>query len=354
VGNKDCHCLDADRDQNDKKDASCGIFDETCVYNEKTLNFENEKEREMYCSFHSGHEWCQKKPNSVGTMVWAWERKCDDKTSNDDILECCMQLDADNFIREWKQYGVQAYFDMTTVTCKTADYCSLGLVDDTIDDEEDHAEHCGYSSCYIYSDHHQLKECCTKAKADFGDIFKKGTKCEQALNYAACDTTKPSELQNSESLACSKTTTECSKSTKCFPECCRDKEFDFSTAASIKASEESDCFKEASYLITPLNDKDNLIGKYIYKYSPSCKHNGIINPKCCNKNVAYKKDDPCYCYGSYSYNCNNGQQVDYTKCVPGASQYPACCFDIGNKLFGDNNLKHKEFISDIEAARWIL
>jgi len=244
-----------------------------------------------------------------------------------------MALDADYFTREWMQYGVKEFLDMTPAKCKEADFCKLGLTADTILAEAAHAAHCGYSECFN-NEHHQLKQCCLKAKADFGDIFKKGTKCEQAMNYEACDTNKPISLQNFDSLACSKTTTDCNKSTKCFPECCRGKEFDFSTPKSITASEASDCFKEASYLITPLNDKDNLMGKFIYHYSPSCEKNGIINPKCCNKDVAYTKDDPCYCYRTNSHNCD---KVDYTKCVPGASQYPACCFDIGKKLFGEND-----------------
>ena len=155
-----------------------------------------------------------------------------------------------------------------------------------------------------------------------------------SLNYQACDGTRPDQLNNYESLACAQTTTECNESKKCFPKCCDGLKFDFTSDASIIASENSDCFKNAPHLIEPLNDKDNLIGQYIYHYSSaSCKKiGGIINPKCCNRDVAYNKEDPCYCHGTNSYYCS---KISYDKCTPiNSDYYPACCYDIGNNLFG--------------------
>jgi hypothetical protein len=247
-----------------------------------------------------------------------------------------MDLSADSFTREWKQYGVTAYLDMTPNKCgeDSAAFCKLGLVADTIAEELRHAQHCGYSEC-LDEKHHERKECCSKAQLEFDITFKKGTKCEAAINYNACDSSRPGVLDNDESLACAKTTADCQKTQDCFPECCDGLKFDFSTTESIKASESSDCFKYAPHLIEPLNDKDDLIGQYIYHHSIDCKKIGdIINPKCCNEDVDYKKGDPCFCYGSTSSSCNT---VSFDECNPNSSNYPECCFDIGSKLFGNND-----------------
>jgi hypothetical protein len=365
VGNEDCHCFDA------IKDASCG-FDELCTtYEKDTLDLSQDKQREQWCdhTFTAGSDpWCVKETiNSVN--VWAWDRKCDDKTSQDEIFACCDGLSLSEFSRYWTKHGVtRTFLDMTPAKCKTkgvyqcmnknqyADgcckdsthaectFCTSGPADNTIISETDHASKCGYTTC-LAKTHFELKKCCLETEETFDFTFKAGTKCEAAINYKACDDTKPSK--NEKSLACSKATTDCNSSKKCFPACCSGLKFDLSTEESTKLSLESDCFKVAPYLLAPLNDKENVIGQYIYHHEHlDCKsNNGIINSKCCNSEHMYHKEDPCYC--SYykptdnQFDKNLCKKVHIKDCRPQidttsqiSSAYPQCCYDIGNTLFG--------------------
>jgi len=352
---KDCHCFDA------LNDASCG-FETTCTYAKTTLDLSVNEQRQQWCVDNASHKWCVKETvNSA--EVWAWDRECDDKTSADDILTCCKSLEQSKFSHSWTKYGVNTDLDMTPTKCKTAGVyqcmkadqfyggccddsthskcteCKAGPTANTVAAERAHATACGYSDC-LSKDFYKKQKCCAETEKIYGITFGVGTQCEAAINYKACDDKKPT--QNSKSLACAKATEGCKSTDKCFPDCCSELQFDFSTQESITLSLATDCYKSAPHLIEPLNDKENLMGQYIYHHTDlNCQSsNGIIQPKCCNRQHLYTEEDPCYCtyLGTSSYfDGTLCEKIHIKDCHPGNNEYPQCCFDIGNSLFGDND-----------------
>jgi len=355
----DCHCINA------YDDASCD-FDSKCnSYDDDTLDFSKADQKNKYCKGKElTDDWCKVDSNDVNI----WDKECSTEANDDATYTCCNDnvFDVDKDIRVWYDLGVEKKITMTPTVCvkyanclnskdfingccatnthADCNYCTDTEV--TNINQVPHARKCGYNDCFDSSIQDQIT-CCAEVQKTYGTIFKAGSKCFIALNYKACD-----DMTNS--LACPTITSACNKDTDCFPTCCKNKKFDFTTKSTIEASVASDCFQLASEYIIAEHDTDYLFGHYIYhetgtKTRPKCQVKGIIDPKCCNEDYQYANDDPCFCYGSddnndQDYYCNT---VHHSECYPGSNTrdednnylnepYPQCCYDIGS-FFGDDH-----------------
>jgi len=92
---------------------------------------------------------------------------------------------------------------------------------------------------------------------------------------------------------------------------------------------------------------------------PAKKVNGIIDPKCCNKAVAYDVEDPCHCFGLSKQN-SRCSKVHHEQCHPKTGTnddligaFPQCCYDIGDFFGPDHscNCRFEEnFTGEIAAC----
>jgi len=346
-----CWCI------NKHKDASCNFDkDIDCSYVQNTLDPENQDQRDYFCK-NSNEDWCEKVDNK-----YTWDKKCDDKATDADKYACCKQVIATgDHIRSWYEFGNKRDVTMIPTVCQKYSECTTGeeifegccdrttsmpghtdcdfckktaIVDK--DDEVAHAATCGYNNCYNYGIQKKT-ECCLEAQTKFSFIFKEDSICEKAINYNPCD-------DNDDSLACSTvTSTECHSGKDCFPKCCKNLKFDFATPKTIEDSIKSDCFQLASEFIISDHDTDKQLGQFIYKYTgeqdgrKSCSYvNGIMDPKCCNKDHDYGSDDPCFCHQNNMMGDGRCTKVHHKDCHPSDSAYPQCCYDIGD-FFSDDH-----------------
>jgi hypothetical protein len=266
-----------------------------------------------------------------------------------------------------KKWGNDVKLDMTPKSCKDFEKCHLGdqfFNDECCGDnpdcayckdtteataaESDHANTCGYSHC-LSMGIQEKKECCKLVETKFDFKFETDHSCEKAINYDPC-------TDNTNSLGCKAVRDACPETKDCFPSCCDGLKFDFATPDTIEDSVNSACFQQASELIISAHDNNNLLGHYIYHKTGkdeskrhSCKKvQGIIDPKCCNGEVAglYNIDDPCHCHGK-SPDGNRCKKVHHKECLPSAYKngngnlqlsgaFPQCCYDIGD-VFGSDH-----------------
>jgi len=354
-----CACI------NSPTDASCEFKKDIvdCVYDKKTLDISKDPQREYYCG-SSTSGWCEK-----DSLSFIWDKKCNSETTVDGKYDCCQAANVWSSSlkeRKWEKWGKEIVVDMVPSTCKQFDechsssdfnngccsevdhtdckICKAGPTDAT--EESEHARDCGYTRCLSGNLQDQMK-CCLDVETLYSFKFPANSICRKAIDYEPCDDL----TQNS--LACQTISDSCKRTQECFPNCCNGKNFDFATVDTIKRSAASHCFQEASEKIGQINEKNNLLGLYIYHQTgaegssrESCKKvNGIIDPKCCHKTLAYDPEDPCYCHG-IGADTDACTKIHHKQCLPGDDAYPQCCFDIGD-FFGDDHFCKCRF-EDVE------